>query len=261
MHSRILRIDAPQYAGRETGGAGHAPRCARRRDRASVKLVTLILIVALQKPPLPVAAGELRPPDPRGSLAKGNRRVHDRGCGPRPHYPQRLSHRTQGRVPAQAQQAAAVERRRRLRERVPCRTAPASIGRVLWSYGRALRASPRPAGRVDKPWTRAGASPTALTTLACFSPTGTTGQPQHRFFQYSDSSGLTAGEKGAPAAPGPRERTTVIACTAVFEIRWGSLVLAAGWPAASLPASKRRTEPGFSPGETCALTREPVRQM
>ena len=36
MQSGILRIDAPQYAGRETGGAGHAPPRARRRDRAFV---------------------------------------------------------------------------------------------------------------------------------------------------------------------------------------------------------------------------------
>ncbi|MCY3875423.1 MAG: hypothetical protein OXF88_14165, partial [Rhodobacteraceae bacterium] len=58
-----------------------------------------------------------------------------------------------------------------------------------------------------------------------------------------DSSGLTAGEKGAPAAPGPRERTTVIACTALLKSGKGSLTLAPGWPSASLPASKRRTEP------------------
>ena len=67
---------------------------------------------------------------------------------------------------------------------------------------------PAPCGTCGQAVDEAGASPTALTTLACFSPTGTTGQPQHRFFQYSDSSGLTAGEKGAPAAPGPRERVS-----------------------------------------------------
>ena len=106
-----------------------------------------------------LVAGELRPPDPPwNSLAKGDRRAHDRGRGPR-HCPQRLSHRTQGRVPAQAQQAAAVERRQRLRERLPCRAALHRSGRVLWSCGRALRASPRPAGRVDKPWTRLAPRP------------------------------------------------------------------------------------------------------
>ena len=50
---------------------------------------------------------------PRGGLARGNRRANDRGRGARPHRPQRLSHRAQGRVPAQAQQAAATRRRRR----------------------------------------------------------------------------------------------------------------------------------------------------
>ncbi len=123
------------------------------------KLMTLILIVAPQRPPLPVVAGELRPPDPRGSLAKGDRRAHGRGRGPRPHCPQRLSHRTQGRVPAQAQRAVAVERRLRLRERLPCRATLHRSGSVLWSCGRALRASPRPAGRVDKPWTRLAPRP------------------------------------------------------------------------------------------------------
>ncbi len=107
---------------------------------------------------------------------------------------------------------------------------------------------PAPCGTCGQAVDEAGASPTALTTLACFSPTGTTGQPQHRFFQYSDSSGLTAGEKGDPTAPGPRKRTTVIACTAVLKSGWGSLAPAAGWPSASLPASKRRTEPRLQSG-------------
>ncbi len=107
---------------------------------------------------------------------------------------------------------------------------------------------PAPCGTCGQAVDEAGASPTALTTLACFSPTGTTEQPQQRFFHYFDSSGLTAGEKGAPAAPGPRERTTVIACTAVLKFGWGSLARAAGWPAASLPASKRRTEPRLQSG-------------
>ncbi len=70
-----------------------------------------------------------------------------------------LAHRTQGRVPAQAQQAAAVERRLRLRERLPCRAALHRSGSVLWNCGRALRASPRPSGRVDKPWTRLAPRP------------------------------------------------------------------------------------------------------
>ena len=37
MHGGILRINAPQYAGRETVGVGHAPRRTGRRDRAAVE--------------------------------------------------------------------------------------------------------------------------------------------------------------------------------------------------------------------------------
>ena len=37
MHSGIPHVDAPQYAGRETVGVGHAPRRASRHDRASVE--------------------------------------------------------------------------------------------------------------------------------------------------------------------------------------------------------------------------------
>ncbi len=106
----------------------------------------------------------------------------------------------------------------------------------LWT---SLSGQPAPFGTCGQAVDAAGASPTALTTLACFSPTGTTGQPQHRFFQYSDSSGLTAGKKGAPAAPEPRERTTGLPYTAVLKSGKGSLTLVSGWPSASLPASKK----------------------
>ena len=37
MQSGILRIDAPQYAGRETVGVGHVPRRTGRRDRTAVE--------------------------------------------------------------------------------------------------------------------------------------------------------------------------------------------------------------------------------
>ena len=40
-------------------------------------------------------------------------KTHDRGRGPRSNRPQRLSHRPQGRIPAQAQQAAAARWRQR----------------------------------------------------------------------------------------------------------------------------------------------------
>ena len=52
-----------------------------------------------------------RQSDPRGALAE--RGANDRRRGPRPHRSQRLSHRAQGRVPAQALQAAATRRRQR----------------------------------------------------------------------------------------------------------------------------------------------------
>ena len=61
---------------------------------------------------------------------------------------------------------------------------------------------PAPYGTCGQAVDAVGASPTALTTLACFSPTGTAGQPQQRFFQYSGFSGLTAGERGGACGAG-----------------------------------------------------------
>ena len=274
MHSGILRIDAPQNAGRETGGAGHAPRCTRRRDRASVEQDPArnasdgggviahtmpgsagggekpssggrqLVTVALQGPPLPVVAGELRPPDRLGSLAKGDRRAHDRGRGPRPHCPQRLSHRTQGRVPAQAQRAVAVERRLRLRERLPCRAAPhrsgGSCGVVDEPFG--------PARALRDVWTSRGRG-----WRLAHRVDHTRGLLAHRHHRTTTTTILSifgfirpdGRKEGAPAAPGPREQTTVIAFTAVLKS-------GKGWSSASLPASKRRNKPRLQSRERLA---------
>ena len=129
---------------------------------------------------------------------------------------------------------------------------------------------PAPCGTCGQAVDEADASPTALTTLACFSPTGTTGQPQQRFFQYLDSSGLTAGIQGAPAAPGPRFRRSEHAETervsrrihCIVEIRVGLAYARTGLVFGQPPGIKKEDRTQASvPGETCALTREPVRQM
>ena len=129
---------------------------------------------------------------------------------------------------------------------------------------------PAPRGTCGQAVDEADASPTALTTLACFSPTGTTGQPQQRFFQYLDSSGLTAGIQGAPAAPGPRFRRSEHAETervsrrihCIVEIREGLAYARTGLVFGQPPGIKKEDRTQASvPGETCALTREPVRQM
>ena len=51
----------------------------------------------------------------RAALARGDRRTHDRRRDSRSDRPQRLSHRPQGGVPAQAQQAATARRQRQMR--------------------------------------------------------------------------------------------------------------------------------------------------
>ncbi len=120
---------------------------------------------------------------------------------------------------------------------------------------------PAPCGTCGQAVDEAGASPTALTTLACFSPTGTTEQPQQRFFQYSDSSGLTAGEKGRPRRRGlANDHGYRVHC--VVEIREGLAYAPIGLAFGQPPGIKKEDRTQASvPGETCALTREPVRQM
>ena len=117
-HRRCPRRTAAAPASAEADGSGRAWRPVRRRVR-TLRQVSSGLRRGPARPAGDCRAAPRtqvhphRQSDPRGGLARGNRRANDRGRGARPHRPQRLSHRAQGRVPAQAQQAAATRRWRR----------------------------------------------------------------------------------------------------------------------------------------------------